>query len=111
MGNTKVLCVATVEDKVPPHAEEKAKGWVHSEYAMRPRAGEKRSSRNKVMSGGRVQEISRLVGRALRASVDLSAMPGQAVAIDCDVIRADGGTRTAAVNGGFVALVEALKYL
>src|SRR5687768_2363165 len=84
MGDTKVLCVATVADQVPPHAEEKGIGWVHGEYAMLPRAGEKRSARGKVMGGGRVQEISRLVGRSLRAAVDLRALAGKEITIDCD---------------------------
>jgi ribonuclease PH len=111
MGKTQVLCVASVEDDVPPHAKEKGIGWITAEYAMLPRSGEKRSSRSRSSSGGRVQEISRLVGRSLRASVDLVQSGPRTITIDCDVIRADGGTRTASVNGGFVALVEALKHL
>jgi ribonuclease PH len=111
MGNTKVLCVASVENRVPPHAEEKSIGWVHGEYAMLPRAGESRSNRKKAGSGGRVQEISRLVGRALRAAVNLPDLFPYSIVIDCDVIRADGGTRTASVNGGFIALVQALRGL
>jgi ribonuclease PH len=108
MGETQVLCVATIEDKVPPHAEEKGTGWIHAEYAMLPRSGETRSARGKVTSGGRVQEISRLVGRSLRAAVDLKELGPKTITIDCDVLRADGGTRTASINGGFVALVQAL---
>jgi len=111
MGKTQVLCVATVENEVPPHAKEKGTGWVHSEYAMLPRAGEKRSPRSRVTSGGRVQEISRLVGRSLRAAVNLADLGERTITIDCDVIRADGGTRTASINGGFVALTEALLRL
>ncbi len=111
MGKTQVLCVASVEETVPPHAEKKGIGWVTAEYAMLPRAGEERSQRSKAMSGGRVQEISRLVGRSLRAAVDLSKLGPRTITIDCDVIRADGGTRTASINGGFVALVQALQYL
>ena len=111
MGNTQVLCVASVEETVPKHAEEKNTGWVTAEYAMLPRAGEHRSARNKVNSGGRVQEISRLVGRSLRAAVDLSLIGKRTITIDCDVIRADGGTRTASINGGFVALAQALLLL
>ena len=111
MGLTQVLCVASVEDVVPPHAEQKGIGWVTAEYAMLPRAGEQRSSRTRVNSGGRVQEISRLVGRSLRAAVDLAALGPRTITIDCDVLRADGGTRTASVNGGFVALAQALRRL
>jgi len=111
MGLTKVLCVASVEDKVPPHAEEKGTGWVHAEYAMLPRSGVYRSSRGKVTGGGRVQEISRLIGRSLRAAVDLKALYPFTITLDCDVIRADGGTRTASVNGGMVALAQALRFL
>lgn len=111
MGQTKVLCVASVENNVPPHAEEKGNGWVTAEYAMLPHAGDRRSSRGKVSSGGRVQEISRLVGRSLRASVNLADLAGYTITVDCDVIRADGGTRTASINGGFVAMVMALKGL
>lgn len=111
MGKTQVLCVASVEDAVPKHAEEKGTGWITAEYAMLPRAGESRSPRSKVNSGGRVQEISRLVGRSLRSAVDLSLLGPRTLTIDCDVIRADGGTRTASINGGFVALVQALMHL
>lgn len=111
MGKTQVLCVATVEEGAPPHAEEKGNGWVTAEYAMLPRAGEKRSSRAKNSTGGRAQEISRLIGRSLRAGVNLSALAGHTITVDCDVIRADGGTRTASINGGFIALVEAIRHL
>lgn len=111
MGKTQVLCVASVEAAVPKHAEENGTGWITAEYAMLPRAGETRSSRSKTSSGGRVQEISRLVGRSLRAAVDLKLLGNHTITVDCDVIRADGGTRTASVNGGFVALVQALKHL
>ncbi len=111
MGKTTVLCAASVENEAPPHAKEKGIGWIHAEYAMLPRAGEKRSPRHKAATGGRAQEISRLVGRALRASVDLVALAPYSILIDCDVIRADGGTRTASVNGGFVALAQALRRL
>ncbi len=109
MGSTKVLCVASVDSHVPPHAQEKAIGWIHAEYAMLPRAGRERTPRGRASSGGRVQEISRLVGRSLRAAVNLAALNSKGVIVDCDVIVADGGTRTAAINGGFVALVQALK--
>ena len=111
MGLTRVLCVASVSDDVPPHAEENGNGWITAEYAMLPRAGETRSPRSRVTGGGRVQEISRLIGRSLRAAVDLSKLGACTITIDCDVLRADGGTRTASVNGGFVALVQALCHL
>jgi ribonuclease PH len=113
MGETKVLCVATVEEKVPLFIEQKGKtyGWVTAEYAMLPRSCNQRSSRKRLSEGGRAQEISRLVGRALRASIDLSKLGKRTITIDCDVIRADGGTRTASINGGFIALVLALKNL
>ena len=109
MGETKVLCVATVEDKRPPHAEEKNIGWVTAEYAMLPRAGGRRTPRGKATSGGRSQEISRLIGRSFRAVVDLEKLGPRTVTVDCDVIQADGGTRTASINGGMIALAEALK--
>jgi len=111
LGNTKVLCVASVEEKVPPHAEEKNIGWVTGEYAMLPRAGDRRTPRGKAASGGRSQEISRLIGRSLRAVVDLSKLGSRSIIIDCDVIQADGGTRTASINGGVIALAQALKQL
>jgi len=112
LGETKVLCVATVEEKVPPFIEAKKndEGWVTAEYSMLPRSCNDRISRNRLQNG-RAQEISRLVGRSLRASVDLKKLGKRTITIDCDVIRADGGTRTASVNGGFIALVLALKNL
>jgi ribonuclease PH len=113
MGETKVLCVASVDEKVPPFVEQKGEtyGWITAEYAMLPRSCNQRSPRKKLSEGGRALEISRLIGRALRASVDLSKLGKRTVTIDCDVIRADGGTRTASINGGFVALALALKNL
>ncbi|MFA7073562.1 MAG: ribonuclease PH [Endomicrobiaceae bacterium] len=112
LGETKVLCVATVEEKVPPFMEAKKtdEGWVTAEYSMMPRSCNERISRKRLQNG-RAQEISRLIGRSLRASVDLKKLGKRTITIDCDVIRADGGTRTASVNGGFVALVLALKNL
>lgn len=110
-GKTQVLCVATVEPESPFHAKEKGHGWVHAEYAMLPRSGDKRTSRSKAATGGRSQEISRLIGRALRAAIDLKKLSPYSVIIDCDVICADGGTRTASVNGAMVALAQALKKL
>lgn len=112
LGETKVLCVATVEEKVPPfiEAEKKEQGWVTAEYSMMPRSCNDRISRKKLQNG-RAQEISRLVGRSLRACVDLEKLGKRTITIDCDVIRADGGTRTASINGGFIALALALKKL
>ena len=113
VGDTKVICTATVEEKVPPFLRGENRGWVTAEYAMLPRATEIRSirevSRGKV--SGRSSEIQRLIGRALRSIVDLSALGERTVWIDCDVIQADGGTRTAAISGGFVALHQALSFL
>jgi ribonuclease PH len=113
-GGTVVLCTASVESKVPPFLEGKGKGWLTAEYQMHPRANpprrEQRDGRGKAPSG-RTQEIQRLVGRALRAAVDLDRIGERTVTIDCDVLEADGGTRTASVTGGFVALALALHKL
>ncbi|MCK9582971.1 MAG: ribonuclease PH [Endomicrobiales bacterium] len=113
MGNTMVLCVATVEEKVPPFIESRGtqQGWVTAEYSMLPRAGKERSSRQKGSSGGRSQEISRLIGRSLRAVVDMQKLGPRTIILDCDVIKADGGTRTASINGSFIALALAVKKL
>lgn len=111
MGNTRVLCAASVEEKAPPHAVEKATGWVTAEYSMLPRAGDRRTPRHKATNGGRAQEISRLIGRSLRAVVDLAALGPRTITLDCDVIEADAGTRTASINGGFIALVDAVRGL
>lgn len=114
MGETKVLCVASVEERVPPFIEAKeidTYGWITAEYSMLPRSCNQRSSRKRLSEGGRAQEISRLIGRALRASIDLSKLGKRTITIDCDVIRADGGTRTVSINGGFIALALALKKL
>jgi ribonuclease PH len=107
-GETQVICTASVEEKVPPFLEGKGKGWVTAEYAMLPRATHTRSGRN---PGGRGQEIQRLIGRALRAAVDMKALGPRQITVDCDVIQADGGTRTAAITGGFVALALAVRRL
>jgi ribonuclease PH len=107
-GETQVICTASVEEKVPPFLEGKGKGWVTAEYAMLPRSTHTRSGRN---PGGRGQEIQRLIGRALRAAVDMKALGPRQITIDCDVIQADGGTRTAAITGGFVALALAARRL
>jgi ribonuclease PH len=113
-GGTVVLCTASVESKVPPVLEGKGKGWLTAEYQMHPRANpprrEQRDGRGKAPSG-RTLEIQRLVGRALRAAVDLDRIGERTVTIDCDVLEADGGTRTASVTGGFVALALALHKL
>src|SRR5579872_3008827 len=109
-GGTVVLCTASVDEKVPPFLEGKNQGWVTAEYQMHPRANPRRQDRDgrgKAPSG-RTQEIQRLVGRALRASVDMRKLGARTITIDCDVLEADGGTRTAAVTGGCVALALAL---
>ena len=113
-GATVVLCTASVEDRVPAFLEGKGKGWITAEYQMHPRANpqrrEPRDGRGKAPSG-RTQEIQRLVGRSLRAAVDLDALGERTIALDCDVLEADGGTRTAAITGSFVALAVALDKL
>jgi ribonuclease PH len=112
-GNTKVLCAATVEDKPPPWLRGQGRGWVTAEYSMLPRATLERT-RREVTAGkpsGRTQEIQRLIGRSLRAVVDLKLMGERQITIDCDVIQADGGTRTAAITGAWVALHDALKWM
>lgn len=112
-GDTRVICTATVEDKVPPFLKGEGKGWVTAEYGMLPRATHVRTVRDiaKGRAIGRTYEIQRLIGRSLRAVVDLEALGERTVILDCDVIQADGGTRTAAVTGAFVALVDALARL
>lgn len=107
-GSTKVLCTATVDSNTPKWLAGTGKGWVTAEYGMLPRSTHTRMQREKIASGGRTQEISRLIARALRASVDLSKINEKQIIVDCDVIQADGGTRTAAITGGFVALALAL---
>jgi len=110
VGNTRVLCNATVEEKVPRFLTGKGKGWVTAEYSLLPRSTQDRNSREaaKGKQSGRTQEIQRLIGRALRSIVDLEALGEKSITIDCDVLQADGGTRTASITGGFVALVIAL---
>ena len=109
-GNTKVLCCASVEDRTPPHVAE-GEGWVTAEYSMLPRANRERSKRDvsKLKLSPRSAEIQRLVGRALRACVDMKKLGEHTITIDCDVLQGDGGTRTASVTGGYVALVLAVK--
>src|SRR5213593_4913879 len=111
-GDTEVLCLATVEESVPRHLLGKEQGWVTAEYAMLPRSTPERSQRESLAGrpGGRTFEIQRLVGRALRTAVDLKLLGSRSVIIDCDVIQADGGTRTAAITGGWVALAHALRH-
>ncbi|RMF87295.1 MAG: ribonuclease PH [Nitrospinota bacterium] len=112
-GDTKVLCTATVEEKVPPFRKDTGEGWVTAEYAMLPRATETRSPRESTRGrpGGRTQEIQRLIGRSLRAVVDFAALGERTIWLDCDVIQADGGTRTVSITGAFVALYDALRCL
>lgn len=112
-GDTRVLCAATVEDGVPRWRRGTGEGWVTAEYAMLPRSTDTRGARESVKGkiGGRTHEISRLVGRSLRAVVNFKAMGEHTVTLDCDVLQADGGTRTAAITGAYVALADAFKYL
>ena len=113
VGNTEVLCAATVEDTVPPFMRNSGKGWVTAEYSMLPRATLKRTPREvtKGRPSGRTHEIQRLIGRSMRAVVDTAALGERTVIVDCDVIQADGGTRTASITGAFVALALALRQL
>jgi ribonuclease PH len=113
MGETKVICTASVEDKVPPFLHRTGKGWITAEYGMLPRATSDRTQReaSKGKQGGRTMEIQRLIGRALRASVNFEMLGERTIWIDCDVIQADGGTRTASITGSYVALVLALGKL
>ena len=112
-GDTHVLCTVSVEDKVPPFLKGKGQGWLTAEYGMLPRSTNTRSDREAARGkqSGRTQEIQRLIGRALRAVVDLSALGERTLQIDCDVIQADGGTRTASITGAFVAVHDAIGYL
>lgn len=110
-GNTHVLCTATVEDKVPSWLKGQEKGWITAEYAMLPRSTQTRVPRETKKPSGRSQEIQRLIGRSLRAVVNLEKMPDISILIDCDVLQADGGTRVASVSGGFVALHQAIAGL
>jgi ribonuclease PH len=109
-GDTKVICSASVEKKVPPHIDETQSGWLTAEYAMLPRSTQSRVKRDGI---GRVNsrgiEIQRLIGRALRQAVDLSKLPGYTITVDCDVLQADGGTRTAAITGGCIAVYDAVQ--
>jgi ribonuclease PH len=112
-GDTRVLCTASVEDKVPPHQKGSGQGWVTAEYGMLPRATHTRSAREaaKGKQSGRTQEIQRLIGRSLRAVFDLSLMGERTITLDCDVLQADGGTRTASITGAYVAACDAVHHL
>ena len=109
-GDTQVLCAATIADRVPPHLRGKGTGWVTAEYSMLPRATAERTDRESVKGklGGRTHEIQRLIGRSLRDAVDLTKLGERTISIDCDVLVADGGTRTASITGGYVALAAAM---
>jgi ribonuclease PH len=111
LGHTHVLCTASVENKLPKWMMGQKAGWVTAEYGMLPRSTHDRITREKAFSSGRSQEISRLIGRSLRSAVRMEALGEKQIHVDCDVIQADGGTRTAAITGGFVALGLALKHL
>ena len=111
MGDTHVLCTATVEDKVPPFLKDTGGGWVTAEYGMLPRSTPSRTPRERGSFAGRSQEIQRLIGRSLRCVTDLEGLGARTITLDCDVIQADGGTRTASITGAFVALVDALSHL
>ena len=113
VGNTHVLCAASVEDTVPPFLRNSGKGWVTAEYSMLPRATAKRTPREvtKGRASGRTHEIQRLIGRSMRSVVDVNALGERTVVLDCDVIQADGGTRTASITGAFVALALALRQM
>lgn len=111
VGNTHVLCTASVDEKVPAWLQGQGRGWITAEYSLLPRATQTRVSRETKGVGGRTHEIQRLIGRSLRATVDLTQMPDICIQIDCDVLQADGGTRTASISGAFVALYIALDGL
>lgn len=110
-GNTKVICTASISDKVPPFLRNTGKGWITAEYSMLPRATEERTQRESAKGklSGRTMEIQRLIGRALRACVDLDKIGERTITIDCDVIQADGGTRTTSITGGYIALAMAIE--
>lgn len=109
MGDTKVICTATIDDAVPPFLRGRGTGWVTAEYAMLPRSSAQRIQRERSKVGGRTYEIQRLIGRSLRSVVDMKDLGERTVLIDCDVIQADGGTRTASITGAYIALVDALR--
>ncbi len=113
VGDTKVICTASVEERTPPFKKDSGEGWITAEYSMLPRATGVRNPRDisKLKLNGRTQEIQRLIGRSLRTMVDLKLLGERTITIDCDVIQADGGTRTASITGGYVALVDACRKL
>ncbi len=112
VGDTKVICTASIEERVPPFLKDTGRGWITAEYGMLPRSTSTRSMRESTTGrvGGRTQEIQRLIGRSLRSVVDLDLIGERTIYIDCDVIQADGGTRTASITGGFVALYDAMRF-
>src|SRR5690349_22487981 len=112
-GETRVLCTASVEERVPPFLKDTGRGWVTAEYGMLPRSTNTRTDREAARGkqSGRTQEIQRLIGRSLRAVVDLASLGQRTITVDCDVLQADGGTRTAAITGAFVALHDAVGFL
>ncbi|HEC97695.1 MAG TPA: ribonuclease PH [Nitrospirae bacterium] len=112
VGQTRVICTASIEERVPPFLRDQGRGWVTAEYAMIPRSTSTRTTREAATGkiGGRTHEIQRLIGRSLRAVVDLEGLGERTVWIDCDVIQADGGTRTASITGAYIALVNAMRY-
>jgi ribonuclease PH len=111
MGNTHVLCAASIESGVPPFLRGTRQGWLTAEYALLPRATLTRTRRERTGPSGRTQEIQRLIGRSLRAALDMSVLGEHTITVDCDVLQADGGTRTAAITGGYVALALAVRHL
>ncbi|MHB8065690.1 MAG: ribonuclease PH, partial [Ruminiclostridium sp.] len=113
VGDTKVICTASVEERIPPFKKESGEGWITAEYAMLPRATGSRNTRDisKLKLNGRSQEIQRLIGRSLRTIVNLKLLGERTITIDCDVIQADGGTRTASITGSYIALVDACQKL
>jgi len=111
LGQTKVICAATVENRVPAFLKGEGRGWITAEYAMLPRSTTTRTPREESRVGGRTHEIQRIIGRSLRAVIDLNALGERTLTVDCDVLQADGGTRTAAITGSYVALVQALNKL
>lgn len=111
LGDTKMLVTATVEDRVPPFKKGKGEGWVTAEYSMLPRSGRQRNQRDLMKPNGRTMEIQRLIGRALRAVVDLESMGERTITLDCDAIQADGGTRCAAITAAYVALTDAVDWM
>lgn len=111
IGDTHMLVTATVEDRIPPFKKNSGEGWVTAEYSMLPRSGRQRNQRELLKPNGRSMEIQRLIGRALRSIVDLSALGERTITVDCDAVRADGGTRCAAITGAYVALHEACSWM